>query len=237
MKKKKRISAAELMAQLQQDPEFLALQEIKQMERTRQEAEFKELERPILEELQRIGVVVSSLSELPSRYAPISAEVVQILLRWIPVVTDEKIQEWLVRVLASTKVPFDGAPLIDLFEKTKSDNLRWVIANTLSLTHPTGVTEWVLKAAINPSLGKSREMLALAVAQLAPKEIANATLVAIFDEFPGHVAEGLSKIGEKRELEFLETHLEDSKGWVKKAIEKAIRSINKRLTDNPRRNN
>lgn len=233
MKKKKKdegyITAGELMARLEKDPEYQARMAAEEKEMAEKKAKLRELQKPVFEDLQRIGVVASSLPDLIHKYAPLPKEIVQILLKWVPVAEDEDIQEWLVRALAGTRVKYDGSALIELFEKTQSETLRWVIANTLESARPLNVTEWVIDAVMNPSYGDAREMLALAVARLAPKEIANERLIAIFDEFPGHAAAGLAKTGGKRELEFLEAHREGTKGWVKREINKAIKSINKRL--------
>jgi len=228
MKKDESITAAELMSRLQNDPEFLERQARRDREQARREASIKQAEAPILEELKSLDVTPPGLDSLSRHYSPISSGVVEILLRWLPLVSDETVQVLLVRALECSKGTFDGKPLVELFESSRSELLRWTIANTLAESRPLGVTDWLLSVVGDPSSGKAREMLVLAVARLAPKGPAKQALIGLLDEFPGHVAMALAKIGDEHELELLRAKEKSTKGWIKKEINKAIRSIEKR---------
>lgn len=232
MARRKPITAGELLNELRQNPEYRRKQEQQARETALNIAKFHRLAAPILHELRAVGVEPSSLDKLAHEYAPLSGDVVKILLKWIPRATDPNLQEVLIRPLGATGVSFDGRPLAEAFEAAESSALRWAIANTIAEARPTGITDWVLSTVQDPQYGNARQMLTLAVARLAPPQIANDILLSIYDQLPGHVALALRESGGRRELEFLREKRNSSKGWIRKEIDKAVRAIAKRL-DSP----
>src|SRR5713226_4549006 len=88
------ITAGELLSQLQKDPDFARMMREKDDEMARNEAEFRELEAPVLADLRKIGVLVPSIgdSALLKDYMPFSEEIVEVLLGWAPKAPD-RIQE------------------------------------------------------------------------------------------------------------------------------------------------
>jgi hypothetical protein len=150
MKKAKEITAADLMAQLQSDPEFLSRQEEQERLRKQRGARNSALVAPILEELHSIGVKAAALDDLLHLHAPISAQVTELLLRYLPVISEEVLQEQIVRILGASREHFNWAVLVKLFESSRSQNLRWVIANTMAEARPLGITDWVINAVRNP---------------------------------------------------------------------------------------
>jgi hypothetical protein len=193
-------------------------------------AEYTQLEQSILKDLAAIGVRVESIGRPNSltEFMPLDDGVVQVLLRHLPT-AHPRLQVTIASLLLSAKNEFSGEPLARAFEATESNEVRWQIADTIARTRPTGLTQWVVDAFTNPKFGRSREMLAVAVARLAPKEQANSALKRMFVEFPLHVPLGLAETGEYGELEFLKSHLREASGASEKEIRKAIRSIEKRL--------
>jgi hypothetical protein len=226
--KKSWITAEELMAQLQQDPEYLQ----QQAERERAHAERVQRSRaaaePVVRELRRAGFAVEMPEDLARRYAPVPGPAIDILLAWLPRVEDEGVRVTMVRALAASREPFDGRPLARAFEESRSETFRWVIGNTLALAHPTGLAEWVARAVADPASGKARETLAVATARLAPAEVANRTLAPLLDELPGHVAQAFALCGGPAEAALLAERRERTLGWQRKEIDRAIRAIQKR---------
>lgn len=238
MTKRDQKTAGELPRESHQGPDFWKRESSRIKAQKEREAELIQIESPILEDLRKVGLNVDSVDDLLRLRWDTHAsgkEITQILLRWIPVVSDLMVREMLVRALGGIKGSFDGRPLIDLFETTQSETRRWVIANTLSLTRPTGVAEWLTKAVVNRSFGKSREMLLVAAARLLPREVANPLLASVFDEFPGHTAMALAKCGGEQELRLLREKRDSAESWVRKEIDKAIRAIEKNLARAPGR--
>lgn len=226
--RKKRITAEELMAQLERDPAYVKRQAELADAHELREAEIALAMRPLLQRLAEQGYEVSDLRELVLRHAPLAPKVVDTLLEWLPKIEDGAIKEHIVRALGAAGAPFPGESLAELFDRSTSEGLRWAIANTIAEARPGGITDWVLERARDPATGKAREMLALAVARLAPPEVANAALLRMLDDLPGHVALALAEIGGPYEATVLEAKSAATRGWVKREIEAAIRAIRRR---------
>lgn len=228
MSKKAWVSAADLIAELQQDPEY----QKKRAERERAHAERVQRTQAaaelVVRELQTAGFAVDAVEELATRYAPISQPAIDILLSWLPRVQDQAVRETIVRALAATAEPFDGRPLARAFDESRSESLRWAIGNTMALANPTGLAEWVVKAVSDPASGKARETLALATAKLVPTSIACRTLTPLLEELPGNVAQAFAQCGGSTEAALLQEWRERTKGWQRKEIDRAIRAIRKR---------
>jgi hypothetical protein len=228
MTKKAWVSAKELMAQLQQDPEYqkqAAERERAHEERVRQrQAASDAVERA----LRNAGYDIDVLEDLAPRYAPITQPAIGILLSWLPRVQDKMVREMMVRALAATTESFDGWPLALAFEESRSESFRWAIGSTMALAHPTGLAEWVVRAVADPASGKARETLAVATARLAPPEVAIRTLAPLLEELPVSVAQAFAQCGGSAEAALLEARRERAQGWQRKEIDKAIRAIRKR---------
>lgn len=228
-KKRDWMTAGELLARLDQDPEYQQRMAEQEQARLAHVAGMRTALDPILDDLRDVGIVVEEWNEVVSHYAPLSEPVVTALLRWLPRVQDAQVQEAIVRALAAAPtVRFDGRALAQLFESTESEALRWAIGNTLSCTNPAGVEEWVQYAVQNRAFGKSREMLAIALARLVPADIANPMLLSLLGELPIHAAMGLALSGTPNELGALEAARDQTKGSTKKYIAKSICAIQRR---------
>jgi hypothetical protein len=70
MSKRKGKTAAELMAELKADPEFVARQREQEQTRLRKEAEFQKAEAPLVNALKEVGVSVESVWDLVNTAAP-----------------------------------------------------------------------------------------------------------------------------------------------------------------------
>lgn len=174
-------------------------------------------------------VSLEEWNDVVSRYAPLPPSVVDILLRWLPRLHESSVQEAVVRaVAAAPTVPYDGRVLARLFETTENGSLRWAIGNTFECTKPAGVNEWILRTVQNPTFGKGREMLAIALARHVGADVANPVLVSLLGDLPIHAAAGLAVSGTPSELAALESARDRAKGTIRKQISKAIRAIERR---------
>jgi hypothetical protein len=226
--KKRRVTAEELLAELESNADYQERMQGRDAAAARAEADFRRGERPLLEALRQSGVDVDSILELAARYRRIPRHIVELLLHWLPKLENERVQEWVVRTLANVTEPFDGHGLVEAFEKSQNVCFRWAIANTIAEARPTGVSEWLPRAITNRRYGQAREMLIVALARVVPRETAVPLLLSLFDDFPGHVAEALAEVGGPRELEFLQAAMSNTKGWARKAIARAMRRIETR---------
>jgi len=229
VKKQKPITAKDLVQQLQADPESRRRSGEREDRRALQDAQFRVVTEGLRERLAALGYPIDSLGKLAAEYAPLPETVTGVLLEALPLVRNISVEDVVVRALAAASAPFDGTPLIRLFEQTASESLRGSIANTLALGRPLGVSDWILRALRTPAYGKAREMLALAAARLAPAAEANRVLVELLDQLPGHAALGLEESGGIAELQALQARSASTTGWVRKALDRATKLIERRL--------
>lgn len=225
MKKRDSLTAAELAAQLANDPDYQSKLAAQNERAAAILAEVK----PILADLEALGISVNSIDELRLAYSALPESVVKVLVRWMNRLSIPSLQESIVRELASVQEPFDVRPLLQLFERTTSDSLRWAIANTLAELRPLDARDWVINALGTSKYGRAREMLLLALARIAPSSVANPVLVTYLEEMPGHVALGLAESGGRLEAELLERQARTEHGWVLQELTRAISMIGTRL--------
>jgi hypothetical protein len=225
--KKKPLTAGELAAQLRQDPEYTAKVD-KQARRT---GDIVAAEKAATKYLENRGYPASSLSDLVNRYAPIQGELAAALVELLGTVKHPNVIESIVRALGATRYDLDPRPLIELFESSGSESLRWAIGNTIAEARPRGVGPWVLKALSNSTYGKSREMLALAAARTNPPDQANPVLLRLLDELPGHAALGLAESGTSSELPALERAYMSATGWEREQIGRTMAIIRRRTAE------
>jgi hypothetical protein len=229
MKHERPMTAAELMAKLDADPDFQKRRAEKQRRRAVKHERLRNAAQPILDELQSMGIVVASIGEMTQHFAPLPPQIVQVLLDWLPRVGEDRLKESIIRALGAAKEPFDGRPLVDVFLNDKSGTLRWPIANTMAYARPFGVTDWIVEAVKNRRFGSARQMLMLALARLAPAELALPVLLSVLDELPGHVAIALGEVGGASELGALRSRIGNVSKWEQAEFLKAICKIESRL--------
>lgn len=228
MKKKGRLTAAEFVAQLQADPEYVAQREQHRATLAAHAARRQEMLAPILAEITASGYPAVTLDDLIHTHSPLPAAVSDILLDRLPRTDDVVVQEQLVRALGAGR-GFPAQTLLELFERTDAPLLRWAIANTLAEGRPSGAAAWLRAAVINPAYGDARQMMPLALARVDDPSTANRILREVFDELPGHVALAWAESGGAEELEILRQARGRFKAWVRREIDKAIKAIERRI--------
>jgi len=210
-------TAEELMLQLQSDIDYQKKIAEKKERLKKNEEEFKEAEQPILKDLLGAGYEVSSLDELVNTKTLLPDTIIQVLLKWLPQIKNNSVLEMTVRsVSAAQKNTFNGSVLTEIFERTTSDNIRWVISNAIASSLPFGIAEWVVKAIQNKSYGYSREMLCDALVKLVSPEESRIILTSIYDQLPIHATVALGKVGDELTMVFLESKNREYKDKIKK---------------------
>lgn len=228
MTKRQPKTAAELMAELSQDPEFVAKQNRRaEADDQRRRAVIRALQ-PVVEDLREIGITVDSVDDLPSRHAPLNDSITSVLRRWLGGFEDPRATEQVVRALAAARPGFPGTELTDLFDQASDPSLRWAIANTVALARPSDVTDWLRSRVRDRSIGKPREMLILAAAELLPPEEARSVLRDVAPDFPGHAAMALRNLGTQAELQLLDSIRGDASEWETKEIDRTAAAIRRR---------
>ncbi len=158
-------TADELMAELENNSEFVRRRAEKQQRLQEREERVAAQERPIIEGLRALGFELSEVSEAVRKYAPLPDEFVAVLLDAVKQIGDldeythSNVLEMIIRALGAAARPFDGRPLVECYEKNTDPTVRWVICNTISLVRPTNIEDWVQKALADPQISKTLRKL------------------------------------------------------------------------------
>lgn len=162
-----KITAAELMAKLNADPEFVAKRAREEEERLKREADFRRVEAPLVDELRAAGFQVQSawdLVNLPGSYPKAVPILLAHLLRPYPAA----VREGIARALA---VPDTKAPgwnlLIKLYVDEPEDRVRSGLAAAIAAAADDEVIGEVIALAQDSRHGSSRLLLLSALERSA----------------------------------------------------------------------
>jgi len=222
-------SAAELMAELNADPGYVA--RMRQWERQRAEnvAVYQRAAEPILRELAAAGFKVQSVGELRHTGAEYPAAI-PILVRWLPIIENEQVKEDLVRTLSVPwATPEAVLALIAEFQRAdgqQRDGLRWAIANGLAVTADDRVFDQLVELVTDRNYGKAREMLALALGNCRNPRAVEVLIALLADEqVVGHAVMALGQLKPKAARSHVQELLRHPKAWVRAEATKALAAI------------
>jgi HEAT repeat protein len=225
--KKPRKTAAELMAELSSNPDFVAQELQREQQRLEAVAKMRRVAAPVIAELAELGFELSSVDELPQKGVRYE-RAVPVLLKWLPAVSDPGVKEAIVRALS---VPFaeSAAPLlVQEFRRATPDQaaLKWAIANALAVVGDDATFEDLAKLVQQKSHGKAREMFAVALGNMSNPHATDVLMELLNDEeVAGHAVMGLGKLKARAARPAIERFLQHPKSWVRKEAKKALASI------------
>lgn len=155
-------TAAELVAELQTDPEWVAARDSKDRELAAQESEFRRAEAPLVEELRSVGFDVSSAWDLVNTADPYPAAL-PILLKHLERSYPGKVREGIARALAVRDAKFGWDVLMRLYREESDPSAKDGLAVALAATADEGTIEDVIALAGDPWHGPSRLLLMRAI--------------------------------------------------------------------------
>lgn len=222
-------SAAELMAELQQDPAFMAREQERKHAQGRNVAEYREAAADLLKELAAAGFVVESVGELRHKRVDYR-KAVPMLLSWLPRLTNAHVKEDVVRTLSvPCAQPMAARPLIVEFERPgASDALKWAIGNALEVVADDSVMPDLVRLARDQKHGKSREMavLALGNASAVDGPHVDALIELLHDpQVAVQAAIALGKLEASSARPHLESIAREATGLLKKEAKKALAKL------------
>lgn len=147
--KKRRQTAEELMAELQSNPKYRRRMKQKQRDQQKRWKQIDDELAPVICKLNECGCQGASVGEIVRRHAPLPGDAVEILLNSLDVLRNDRAVETIVRALGATRVRFDGRPLVQKFQSTADEAVKWAIVNTISLTKPHFINEWIEQLLMN----------------------------------------------------------------------------------------
>lgn len=153
MTNEKWITAEELMAELERDPNYQRRKAERERRQFEREAKDDAIVRPIINNLNALGLEGASLNEIVKNESPLPEPAVDVLLSWIPQIEEPRVLETLVRSLAAANHSFDGSVLVQCFHRKNDWGLRWAIMNTISVVHPHSIDAWLAEISRDPDWG------------------------------------------------------------------------------------
>lgn len=176
---KRQITAAELMAQLQADPDYVKRRKEKEEKRRQLEAEYAKAEAPLVEELRAAGVDVDSAWQLippdcrvrtPAPYP----EALPILLRHLSKEYPDAVLAGIAGALAVPEAKPAWDELVRQYRLHQETRTKDTLASTLATIADAELLGELIALAKDRSLGPSRVMLLSALESSNTPEAAEA---------------------------------------------------------------
>jgi hypothetical protein len=162
MSKEKPISAAEHMALLHQDPEWVARKAERDARLKEAQEQFRREEAPLLMDLKNVGIDVDSVWDFVNTADKYPAAI-PVLLRHVTLPYHERIKEGIVRALTVNYAGPDVlCVLIRQFRNETDDranSLKWVLGNAISEVATPADADTIVGLATDPSHGEARDMI------------------------------------------------------------------------------
>lgn len=171
------MTAAEVMAELNADPKWVAAQEVDEADRLAHYQEVLRVEAPITKELRRVGVDVASVSDLVNTAEPY-LEALPILVKHLKRAYPSDTRESIARALAVPEAVFAWSTLRRLFEGETDENVKDGLAVALSAICDEEHLDELIPLATNRKYGSSR-LLLLGALEKSKNPKARRTLMAL----------------------------------------------------------
>jgi len=220
-------TAVEFVAELEAQPEYVARK--REFEEKRQDSvrQHRLIARPVIEDLKKAGYAIKTLDELRTSGTRYDSAV-PVLLKWLPLISDESVKESIVRTLSVPWAkPAAVMPLIAEFlgAPESADNLKWAIGNALRVVGDDSVFDHLRGLVRDSRHGKARQMIVLSLGKMKDPRVVD-TLVELLDDedVSGHALDALIKYDPRIAHRHLERFVGDWRPWVRKL---AIKTLSK----------
>ena len=146
------------MSELAADPAFQRRENEKQQILLQREREYAQQLNPIMMQLWEHGLQGATLQDIVRNHAPLPMHVVDILLAGLVGLRDSRVQETVVRALGAAEHPYDGEPVVKCFDSTTDEGLRWAVLNTVAISKPHSIDDWLTTIAGTPDGATLRDL-------------------------------------------------------------------------------
>jgi hypothetical protein len=161
----KKITAAELMARLHADPEWVAARAREEVDRERLTDELRSAEGPLVNELKAVGSDVKSVWDLVNTSVPYP-NALPILLEHLQRPYPVPIREGIARALAVPPAKFGWLVFVKLFREEQEKRVKDALAVAIANTADDDTIKEVIALARDKQLGASRKLLLRALERL-----------------------------------------------------------------------
>ncbi|PZR52670.1 hypothetical protein DNL40_11225 [Xylanimonas oleitrophica] len=186
-------------------------------------------EEAILARLREVGHDVASLADLRGSGVEYP-KAVPVLVDALSATSEKKTLMEIVRALSVPWAkPAATGPLIDLFRRVDDPtglSLRWAIGNALDVVWDDSLFDELVGLARDRSYARAREMVVLGLARSKRPEAGDVLIELLDDpEVNGHAVKALAKLKLPRSKPGLQRMTTDSRAWVRKAAEGALKKL------------
>jgi hypothetical protein len=224
------MTAEELMARLEANPEWVARRDRQEAERRAVADVNRRDAAPVVADLRAAGFEVDSIADLHSRRMSYP-EAVPILMHWLPRIDNTAVKEDITRSLTVKWAKPRAAPLlVDEYRRAVGSDeelgLRWAIGNALAEVADDSVFEEVADLACDRSWGRSREMITVALGNMSdPRAVEVLRGLLRDDQVAGHAVMALGKLGARDARADIEPLLDHPAAWVRKEAKQTLAKL------------
>lgn len=225
------MTAEELMAQLEADPEWVARRDARERERERRANLNARDAAPLRTALAAAGFEVESIADLYNRRMNYQAAV-PILLEWLPRIENPVVRESVVRALTVRWARPAAAPVmlgeLRRLRDSADESLRFAVANALSEVADDRFFDEVAELAVNHRYPVSeRGVLVLSLARMReerPRAI-EVLREMLADDVAPHAITALGQLRAREARGDIEPFLKHPERWVRAEAKKALKRI------------
>jgi HEAT repeats len=236
---KKNVSAADLMARLERDPQYQGRQRAEEQARQARIAINSAAAAPVVQELVTAGFSITTIADLHNKRLDYEAAV-PILLAWLPKVQNVDVKQDIVRCLSTPHAkPMAARLLINEFRLSKDERptgLRWTIGNALEVVADDTVVDDMIELATDRQYGKAREMLVMGLGNMSEQLVVPVLLALLNDDdVSGHAIKALGRLSPPSARASVEPFLKHPKEWVRQGAAKTLEKIDEASVGSRRR--
>lgn len=228
-----RKTADELMAELEQKPEFVDRQRQRMAEREENRRRYAEAAAELLGDLEAAGFAVETLAQLRQRGVG-DRRAVPVLVKWLPEITYLPLKRDLIATLGSAWArPAAARPLVEEFrridpaEDTADTSVRWSIGDALERVADESVVEDLIEIATDTRHGSHRGLVVAALGNMgkARVRVLPVLLALLDDDVAGYAVMGLGKLKAPEARPAIERFLDHREAWVRKEAKKSLAKL------------
>ena len=172
MKMRSRKTAAEALAEFENDPAFLERRRRQQEERRRGEEADAQAEAPLVQELREVGVLIASVWDLVNAGNQFSQSL-PILLKHLQMPYPVPVLDGIARAIAVPEAKFAWPVLVRLFRESTARQIKDALAVAISNIADDDVLDELVELASDPEHGESRILLLDALGRLSRSDTRN----------------------------------------------------------------
>lgn len=231
MKSAKCLTAAELMASLHENREFIARQADQEQQREELERSLHTEEEPLVQALAAAGIVVSSVWKLVNS-AQKYPSAIPVLIKHLKTPYHPKIREGIARALSVPEAkPIAAHALIEAFQHEPDGadiGVKWALANALTVVADDSVLDDLIALVQDKRHGASRTMLTLALGNIKNPRAVDVLLELLQDdEVVEHALTVLGTLRAQQAQHHIQRLLDHPQAGVRKAAQQALAKIDR----------